>query len=108
MFSSQKKSVFEDLKEPVEGVSKLICHVCVNSDSLGCVVITDGDYDARVGLSLAIKSLEQIVSEVGTKALACKADSNLSVSTLNGMIVKYQKPDEVDNIKKIQKDLDEV
>jgi len=103
-----KQTITHKLKEEIDGVSSLNAHAHINVNKIGAAVITDGDYPLRVAYSVLDKAMESAVKEYGDKISSIHADANLSPPlAISSLIVEYQKPDEVDKMMKIQKDLDE-
>jgi len=85
-----------------------VCHAFVTGDNLCCSVVTDKTYPTRVGLSLAALSLQEFKSAHSDSWRSARADTQLNTQGINSLLIKYQKPDEADNMSKIQKDLDDI
>jgi synaptobrevin family protein YKT6 len=94
-------------KEVVEE-GDYICHSYVISENLAAAVVTDKSYPTRVALSLCALSLSEFRTANGDKWANCTTDTQLPTPSLKELITKYQKPDEADNISRIQRELDEV
>ncbi len=44
---------------------KFVCHAFVNTQQLGCVILTDGEYPSRVAFGLIFKVMEEITKSFG-------------------------------------------
>ncbi len=85
-----------------------VCQTYVSMDNLACAVVTDKTYTTRVALSLCALVIQEFKATHQNKWNSATADVQLDTPLLKELIVKYQKPDEADNISRIQKELDEV
>merc|ERR1711879_617994 len=85
-----------------------VCHAYVSGENLAAAVITDKSYPTRVALSLCALSLSEFRSANGDKWVNFNTDTQMATPSIKELLTKYQKPDEADNISRIQKELDEV
>jgi synaptobrevin homolog YKT6 len=86
-----------------------VAHVHVKSNKLACVILTDKDYPARVAFDVIRRALESFEKTVPAAQWAnLTADQLFSVSEINALLAKYQSPAEVDQLLKLQSDVDEV
>ncbi|KAL6070396.1 palmitoyltransferase [Balamuthia mandrillaris] len=85
-----------------------VCHCFVSGDRLASAIITDKDYPTRVGLSLAALVMREFNNQHSDNWQGQTHDVQLDTPALHTLLEKYQKPDEADNILKIQKELDDV
>merc|ERR1711974_320548 len=85
-----------------------VCHAYVSGENLAAAVITDKSYPTRVALSLCALSLSEFRSANGDKWVNFSTDTQMATPSIKELLTKYQKPDEADNISRIQKELDEV
>lgn len=92
--------------EPVDGVNTFLCNSYVTKEKIGCAVVTDGDYDSRVAFGLMTKAIEETVRAC-PNAQSATSDLNARVPELNNLLVRYQKPEEVDQIMRINRDIEE-
>ena len=85
-----------------------IAHAHVQpSTKLGCVIITDSSYPTRVAHTVLRKCIEETATFIGKDLAKYEKDVYLNIPAIKGFISEYQKPEEVDKIAKIQKDLAE-
>lgn len=85
-----------------------VCHAFVTGDGLACATVTDKSYPTRVGLSLAALCLQEFKSSHSETWQRVRTDTQLTTQGIQSLLIKYQKPDEADNMSKIQKDLDDI
>mmetsp|Transcript_13604 Transcript_13604/g.18824 ORF Transcript_13604/g.18824 Transcript_13604/m.18824 type:complete len:220 (+) Transcript_13604:60-719(+) len=107
----KRQTINHELKEPIDGLSKFVVHVHSNPmNNIGCVVITDSDYNHRAAYGLILKATEIVEKDFGLQLASLgkqAGDQNWSSPNLNDIFRKYTSPQEVDQMMKIQKDLDE-
>eukprot|EP00736_Rhodelphis_marinus_P006683 Rmarinus@m.27264 len=84
-----------------------MCHIHVRANGLGAVAICDQEYPSRVAFTLLSKILEEFETENPKWTQHGGRDDVFRLSTLEGHIQKYQRPEEADKLMKIQRDLDE-
>jgi len=82
-------------------------HCYVNSEGLGCVVLTGGQYNQRVAFTLVAKALEEAKKMNIETLFKYKIDSYLNMEAVGAIFKKFQTPEEADTISKIEKDLAE-
>jgi len=86
-----------------------VCHAFVAGEGLCSAVVSDKEYPTRVGLSLAALVLQEFKSAHPSEKWAREQnDMALSTPAIAELLVAYQKPDEADNISKIQHNLDDI
>lgn len=83
-----------------------MCHCYVRSDSLAGVLISDHEYPQRVSYTLLSKVLDDFTA-MHSSATWPGATNGLSFPQLDGVLAKYQNPEEADAMTKVQKDLDD-
>lgn len=81
-----------------------VAHVRVNGDKLACVVVTDKEYPSRVAHDVVAQAMKAFV-ETNKDWSKHTADTTISVAAIDSLVKSYQKPNEVDKIMKIQKDV---
>jgi len=84
-----------------------VCHAFVTGDSLACAVITDKSYPTRIGFSLAALVLQEFKAH-NDSWQRIRGDAQITTREIQSLLIKYQKPDEADNMSKIQKDLEDI
>ncbi|XP_052772688.1 synaptobrevin homolog YKT6-like [Mya arenaria] len=84
-----------------------ICHVYVNSNNVGAVVIADHEYPQRVAHTLLNKVIEEFEAKVDKKHWSIAKEDEIKFPELEQMLQKYQNPREADAMTKINADLDE-
>jgi len=82
-------------------------HCYINSEGLGCVVLTGGEYNQRVAFTLVAKALEEAKKSQGDSLFKYTSDANLNLDMVQALFTKFQKPEEADSVMKIEKDLNE-
>jgi synaptobrevin family protein YKT6 len=82
-------------------------HCYVNSEGLGSVVLTGGQYNQRVAFTLVAKALEELKKLGAESFLKYTTDTSLTLDTVAALFKKFQVPEEADSITKIEKDLAE-
>jgi synaptobrevin family protein YKT6 len=85
-----------------------MCYARVCGNGLGVAVVSDQEYPARVVFDLiqaALDLFNNCCDETIWKNLT--SDTELTVKGLDDLLIKYQKPEEVDKIAKINKELNE-
>ncbi len=97
----------QNIKYQPEDSSKdldIIFYACcaTSIDNISVVVITNDTYDLRVAHVLIKKVLEK----VGNNITNYDKDTNIDYG-LNILLKQFQKPEQIDNIAKINQDLDE-
>ncbi len=87
-----------------------VAHLYIADDGLACVVLTDKEYPARVAFDVIRQSIALFNADEGaTKGWKeISHDKVLRLEGLEMLLKKYQQPQEVDKILKIQQDVDEV
>lgn len=84
------------------------CHVLTLPHNLGVVAVTDEDYPQRLAFRL--------LQEAGTafsekyphqKWNTAQVNDKFQVDAISKLVLKYQKPEELDKITRIQKEIDE-
>lgn len=107
----KRQTINHDLEEPIDGFSKFVVHAHINpTNNMGCVVVTDAAYNHRAAFGLQLRAIELLDKECGMKLASIpknSGDTNWAVPSINEIFKKYANPEEVDQIMKIQKDLDE-
>jgi synaptobrevin family protein YKT6 len=85
-----------------------MCHVRVCANNLSVAVLADQEYPGRVAFAL-IQEVLDLFNKAYNESQWTKftSDTSLSLTGLDPIIAKYQKPEEADKIMKIQKELDE-
>jgi synaptobrevin homolog YKT6 len=83
---------------------KFRAHCAQNGDQLSAVVLTDDTYNTRVALGMVKRAFDATAS-IGDRAHPVQ-DSNISVG-LDAVVRDFQTPEKVDNIARIESDLDE-
>eukprot|EP01132_Coremiostelium_polycephalum_P004678 gene4678-5844_t len=83
-----------------------VCHTTVDSNGIGCAVLTDEEYPERVAHSLVKLSIEQFTT-AQPNWRSVQQDADLQVPALNDTIIKYQNPSEADPMMKLQNNLGE-
>uniref|UniRef100_A0A8C8FMK5 Synaptobrevin homolog YKT6 n=1 Tax=Oncorhynchus tshawytscha TaxID=74940 RepID=A0A8C8FMK5_ONCTS len=84
-----------------------LCHVYVRNDSLGAVVIADGEYPSRVCFTLLDKVLEEFSRQVSSIDWPSGSPDTVHYTALDSYLAKYQNPREADAMSKVQAELDE-
>ncbi|XP_023701326.1 synaptobrevin homolog YKT6 isoform X1 [Paramormyrops kingsleyae] len=84
-----------------------LCHVYVRNDSLGGVVIADGEYPSRVCFTLLDKVLDEFSRQVDSIDWPSGSPATISYTALDSYLAKYQNPREADAMTKVQAELDE-
>ncbi|XP_045080953.1 synaptobrevin homolog YKT6-like [Coregonus clupeaformis] len=84
-----------------------LCHVYVRNDSLGAVVIADGEYPSRVCFTLLDKVLEEFSRQVSSIDWPSGSPATVHYTALDSYLAKYQNPREADAMSKVQAELDE-
>lgn len=84
-----------------------VIHVHRNSTGLVAVVITDEEYPTRVAFHLTKKLIDATENKYANGAWGQLGEGQAKVSELNDAIVSYQDPKQVDQITKIQGELDD-
>jgi synaptobrevin family protein YKT6 len=79
----------------------------VQSDGLGCIVIADKDYSARVAVTLAKDMVNGFKALHAASWRACKTEGGLKFPKLEEALRDYQDPAKVDKILKLDKQLAE-
>lgn len=82
-------------------------HCFVRSDGLGAIFVTDEDYESRVAFMYLTKLITQYDTELRQTWLDIDSDASIPYPQLRQDLLDYQDPAKVDNIVKIQQDLDE-
>jgi synaptobrevin family protein YKT6 len=85
-----------------------VCHAYVSVENLAAAVVTDKSYPTRVALSLCALALSEFRTANGDKWRNFSTDTQMVTPSIKDLLAKYQKPDEADNISRIQKELEEV
>jgi synaptobrevin family protein YKT6 len=86
-----------------------VAHVHVKGNKLACVVLTDKDYPARVAHDVIRRALEAFEKAVPADQWASlTADKIFSVPEIAALLTKSQSPAEIDQLLKLQSDVDEV
>lgn len=83
-----------------------ICHARNSPDGLAITAISDEEYPSYVAHNLIKEVQEMFLKEHKDAWKKVVSDANMTVSGLDNLLVKYQKPENACNVLKIQKDLD--
>lgn len=84
-----------------------VAHVRVTAEKLACVVITDKEYPSRVAFDVIQQSLAAFKAcDAAKNWESVTVDKFFMIPSLDSIIKKYQKPQEIDTLLKIQKDID--
>ncbi|CAB1318775.1 unnamed protein product [Coregonus sp. 'balchen'] len=67
-----------------------LCHVYVRNDSLGAVVIADGEYPSRVCFTLLDKVLEEFSRQVSSIDWPSGSPATVHYTALDSYLAKYQ------------------
>lgn len=85
-----------------------VAHAKVTTSGLAAVALSDEEYVPRVAHALLQEALDAFMAQYGnTRWADISTDSSMSVKGLADLLMRYQKPEEVDKILKIQKELNE-
>eukprot|EP01114_Cavostelium_apophysatum_P010498 TRINITY_DN2429_c0_g1_i1.p1 TRINITY_DN2429_c0_g1~~TRINITY_DN2429_c0_g1_i1.p1 ORF type:complete len:208 (+),score=49.04 TRINITY_DN2429_c0_g1_i1:156-779(+) len=103
----EKQSIKHHAEEAIEGYQDFVLHCSLTPQKLGCVLVTDGAYSMRLAYDLIRKVIDEAVRVYGDKLFTFTVDTTLQLSSLQDLFVKYQKPQEVDQMAKLQRDIDE-
>lgn len=85
--------------------NEYVAHLTANTNKIACIVLTDKEYPNRVALDIGRKAISEFSKQEVNWKLANR-DLDIPMSELDSLLKQYQKPDEVDNLLKIQKDID--
>ena len=83
-----------------------MAHAYTNLAGLSCIVICDHEYPQRVAFAVINRVLDDFAMAF-PRDVWMSASSPLDYPDLRSILVKYQNPQEADNILKIQKELDD-
>merc|ERR1711935_92331 len=82
-----------------------VCHVYVRRDGLGCVVVADNEYPARVAFGL----IHAVIDEFSVKhPIESWHKPPLALPSLTKTLATYQDPSKADNLVRVQNELDAV
>lgn len=84
------------------------CHCYVHPCGIAAAVLADKEYPQRVAFSLISKVLLEFTQKYPNEWNSVTQDTQLDFPQGDVLLAKYQNPLEVDNILKVQRDLDEV
>ncbi|KAH3705444.1 synaptobrevin homolog YKT6-like [Dreissena polymorpha] len=84
-----------------------ICHVYVNSNNVGAVLIADHEYPQRVAHTLLNKVIEEFEKKIDKKYWSISKEDEIRLPEVELLLTKYQNPKEADAMTKINADLDE-
>ena len=81
-----------------------ICHVYHHPNKLGCAIITDKDYPNRVVFTLINDVISTFIEQYPFWKVY---DKHTECDTVEGLLNKYQEPEKIDPITKINQELAE-
>ncbi|XP_030055464.1 synaptobrevin homolog YKT6-B-like [Microcaecilia unicolor] len=84
-----------------------LCHVYVRNDSLAGVVIADSEYPSRVCFTLLDKVLDEFSKVVDRIDWPSGSPDTITYTALDGYLSRYQNPQDIDRMSKVQSELDE-
>jgi synaptobrevin family protein YKT6 len=94
-----------------EGTDRFVCYAMKNSDNLGLVIICDNEYPKRVATDLVYRTMQELNSFIYQNKLNVKSyqkDTDIKFPYINTIIKEWQKPEEKDNLMKLQGELNSV
>ena len=94
-----------------EGTDRFVCYAMKNSDNLGLVIICDNEYPKRVATDLVYRTMQELNNFFYQNKLNVKSyqkDTDIRFPYINTIIKDWQKPEEKDNLLKLQGELNSV
>ncbi|CAE7277587.1 YKT61, partial [Symbiodinium sp. KB8] len=82
-------------------------HVVAQSNGLFGVVLTSASYSKRVAITMIREQLAAFEKEHGTRWKSATEDNSHPLPSLEEALAKYQKPEEVDKLLRVQRSLDD-
>ncbi|PIO74381.1 hypothetical protein TELCIR_03618 [Teladorsagia circumcincta] len=83
--------------------NEYFCHCYVRSDGLAAVSVTDGEYQARVAMSMMTRVLDDFSSKVHAVQWAqIKTEKDCLYTSLPELLAKWQNPREADPMTRVQ------
>ncbi|EYC21116.1 hypothetical protein Y032_0020g229 [Ancylostoma ceylanicum] len=84
------------------------CHCYVRTDGLAAVSVTDGEYQARVAMSMMTRVLDDFTSKVHpTQWPQIQSDKDCMYTGLPELLTKWQNPREADPMTRVQEEVEE-
>ncbi|OAF69137.1 Synaptobrevin YKT6 [Intoshia linei] len=83
------------------------CHLYIQANALAAVLISDKNYNKRVGAMLLQKVCENFEKEYPRNSWLDSKENSFSFPKLNDFLKDYEKPESADILCKMQSDLDE-
>jgi synaptobrevin family protein YKT6 len=90
---------------------KYICHCFNNDDGLCVVVITDGEYSARIAYRLISEAMDEIDSHLkrnGQNFRQYSKDTYIKMNNIERLLDSYQHPEKVDKVAMLEDEIDDV
>ncbi|KYQ92345.1 longin domain-containing protein [Tieghemostelium lacteum] len=85
-----------------------VCHTTVGSNGLSAAVTTDSEYPSRVAHNLVRMVMEKFqIAHQEAKWKSVQKDTEFPLPELEGILLKYQNPQEADPMLNLQKNLEE-
>ncbi|KAK5968335.1 Glycosyl transferase [Trichostrongylus colubriformis] len=88
--------------------NEYFCHCYVRSDGLAAVSVTDGEYQARIAMSMMTRVLDDFSSKVHAVQWAqIKTEKDCLYTGLPELLAKWQNPREADPMTRVQEEVEE-